>query len=66
MISDALGGVDEWITSLDNLKQLMPFSKDKKFISDFMLIKKKNKERLRKWVKNNTDFDIPIDSLYDV
>jgi hypothetical protein len=31
-----VGGVDEWITSLDNLKQLIPFSKDKKFISDFI------------------------------
>jgi len=33
LISDALGGVDEWITSLDNLTQLKPYATDKNFMN---------------------------------
>lgn len=31
LISETLGGIDEWITSLDNLKSLIPYATDKAF-----------------------------------
>lgn len=31
LISDTLGGIDEWITSLENLQQLAPYATDKSF-----------------------------------
>jgi len=33
LLSETLGGVDEWITSLDNLKQLQAYSNDQNFIN---------------------------------
>lgn len=66
LISDTLGGVDEWITALDNLNQLAPFASDREFLEQFIAIKKENKARLRSWVKEHTGVEIPLDSLYDV
>lgn len=66
LISDTLGGIDEWITSLDNLTQLMPYASDKTFVRKFIEIKKQNKMKLQKWVKEQTGFDIPLDAMYDI
>lgn len=73
LLNDTLGGVDEWITSLDNLQQLVPYADDQEFQKKFISIKRQNKEKLRAWVKANTfnpktgsGFDIPIDSMYDI
>ena len=35
-------------------------------MKQFSDIKKVNKARLQKWVKDNTGYDIPLDSLYDI
>jgi len=51
---------------LDNLNQLLPCVNNSDFISRFTHIKRQNKEKLKKWVKENTGYDIPLDSLYDV
>ena len=66
LISDTLGGIDEWITSLDNLAQLKSYSTDKNFVDRFIQIKRNNKMKLKKWVKDNTGIDIPLDALYDI
>jgi len=66
LISDTLGGIDEWITSLDNLQQLAPYATDKDFVDRFIEIKRENKTRLQRWVKANTGYDIPLDALYDI
>jgi len=66
LISDTLGGVDEWITSLENLQQLAPYATDKSFQDSFIEIKRQNKARLKAWIKEHTGFDVPLDALYDV
>jgi len=66
LISDTLGGIDEWITSLDNLVQLKSYSTDKNFVERFIQIKRANKMKLKAWVKENTGIDIPLDALYDI
>jgi starch phosphorylase len=66
LISDQLGDLDEWITSLDNLKQLTPFAKDKEFRAQFIEVKRQNKMKLRNWVKKETGIEIPVDSMYDI
>lgn len=66
MLSDTLGGIDEWITSLDNLQQLAPYAHDANFMAHFVEIKRKNKMKLKEWVKAKTGYDIPLDSMYDV
>ena len=66
LISETIGSVDEWITSLDSLRQLSSYGKNPTFISKFAAVKRENKQRLQKWVKEQTGIDIPLDSLYDV
>lgn len=36
------------------------------FVDNFEYVKRTKKQRLQKWVKDNTGIDIPLDSLYDV
>jgi starch phosphorylase len=66
LISDTLGGIDEWITALDNLKQLVPYATDKTFVDQFIQIKTDNKIALAKWVKDKTGYEIPINAMYDI
>ena len=66
LLSETLGGIDEWITSLDNLEQLLGHADNPVFLEEFIQIKRNNKARLAKWVKDNTGIEIPLDSLYDV
>ena len=66
LISDTIGSVDEWIDSLENLRQLIPHSRNPAFVERFIQVKRDNKLRLKQWVKEHTGFDIPLDSLYDV
>ena len=66
LISDTLGGIDEWITSLENLQQLVPYATDKAFQERFIEIKRENKAKLKAWIKEHTGYDVPLDALYDV
>jgi len=66
LISETIGSVDEWVTSLDALQQLSGQAQNSEFVDKFIEVKKENKKRLQKWVKDNTGYDIPLDSLYDV
>ena len=66
LISETIGSVDEWITSLDHLTALAPHAQDQRFVERFAAVKRENKKKLQKWVKDNTGIDIPLDSLYDV
>lgn len=66
LISETIGSVDEWITTLGSLRQLSAHTKNPEFIEKFAAVKRQNKEKLQKWVKDQTGIDIPLDSLYDV
>jgi starch phosphorylase len=61
-----MGGMDEWITSLENLAQLAPYATDANFQKKIISIKRENKKKLQAWVKDRTGYDIPLDALYDV
>jgi starch phosphorylase len=66
LISETIGSVDEWITTLGSLRQLSAHTKNPEFIEKFAAVKRQNKAKLQKWVKDQTGIDIPLDSLYDV
>ena len=52
---------------MENLKsQLTPHATNPDFVKKFTEIKRQNKMLLQKWVKSNTGYDIPLDSLYDI
>ncbi|MEQ8225107.1 MAG: glycogen/starch/alpha-glucan phosphorylase, partial [Candidatus Eremiobacterota bacterium] len=57
---------DRWITDLNHLKELEKYREDKNFQEEFMNVKKANKERLSKIIKENTDFIVDPSSLFDI
>ena len=66
LISDTIGSVDEWITNLDALSQLSAHADNEEFVTHFIDVKRENKKRLQRYVKESTGIDIPLDALYDV
>lgn len=67
LISETLGeDVEGWVTDLTNLRTLENHASDPSFVQKFREVKRENKRRLQKWVKDNTGIDIPLDSLYDI
>jgi starch phosphorylase len=66
LLSESMGGMDEWITSLENLAQLAPYATDANFQKKIVAIKRNNKKKLQHWVKERTGYDIPLDAMYDV
>ncbi len=64
LITSKIG--DGWIQKLTELKKLEPFAKDKKFQTEFMAIKRRNKQALGKTIENTLGLSIHPDSLFDV
>lgn len=57
---------NEWVTQLDDLRDLDNFAKDKKFIKEFEAIKTANKERLAKIIFRTTGVIVDPDSVFIV
>ena len=66
LIVNTLGDVDEWITTMTTLRDLAPYSDEEAFVGDFIEVKKNNKRRLQKWIKDHTGYSVPLDAMYDV
>lgn len=65
LISEVLG-TDAWKTNLSLLSGLRRYASDREFQKKWMKIKRKNKKRLAKWVKEHLNLDISPDALFDV
>jgi len=57
---------DGWVTDLDQLKKLIPLSKNKQFRSDWRQVKHANKERLAKYILHENGIEVNPDSMFDV
>lgn len=57
---------DEWILNMDKLRQLEAVADDKEFQSKWRAVKLENKRALAKWIKANCQFEVDIDSLFDI
>lgn len=57
---------DDWITDLDKLQDLTPFSEDKKFRKEFAKIKHENKKRLAKYILEHEGIEIDPNTLFDI
>jgi starch phosphorylase len=64
LITETIG--DKWYTELSELKKLVPYADDKKFVKKYMDIKRANKKELAEYFKVNMDIDINPDSIYDI
>jgi starch phosphorylase len=64
LLTEAVG--DEWITDLDHLRKLEPLAEREAFRAQFSQIKRANKERLARIIKDQAHVLADPDSLFDV
>ncbi len=63
-VTDKVGKA--WITNLSKIKGLAKFADDKDAQKEFMKIKKANKKRLAKYIKEHNGVDVDPNSIFDV
>lgn len=64
LITSKIG--DDWIKNLDELKKLEKYLTDQKFRKRWSEIKHNNKKRLAKWIKENNNIDVNLNSMFDI
>lgn len=64
LISDAIG--DGWLDDASELKRLEAFSNDPVFLDAMAESKRLNKERLAKYIREQTGVELDCDSVFDV
>lgn len=64
LITNTIG--DRWITDLDTLRGLEPFAPDQAFQDAFADIKRSNKQRLARVIRQETGVSVSPDSLFDI
>ena len=64
LISRHIG--DGWVTDLEQLAKLAPLADDAAFRESWQSVRKTNKLRVCKMVKQNCDIDLDVDALFDV
>jgi starch phosphorylase len=57
---------DGWITNLPVIEGIAKYADDSKAQKEFMEIKRKNKVRLAKYIKEHNGIDVDPDSIFDV
>jgi len=57
---------DGWITDLEQLRRLETYAEDAEFQQEFMQIKRANKERLARVIRETTRVRVDPDSLFDI
>ncbi len=63
-VTDKVG--DEWIVNLPVIKGIEKYATDSAAQKEFMAIKRKNKVRLAKYIKEHNGIDVDPDSIFDV
>lgn len=64
LITQTIG--DKWTTQLDLLRQLLPYVKDDEFRRQWKDIKRSNKARLARHIREELNLELNPDSLFDV
>ncbi len=63
LITDAIG--EDWITDLDELRNLAPLADDASFIQGFLKAKRDAKSRFADWLKATTGQTVSPDTIFD-
>ncbi len=64
LITDTIG--DSWVTDLQKLNNLLPYSKDAAFQEIFLKIKRENKLFLAEYIKTTMGVTVNPDSIFDI
>jgi glycogen phosphorylase len=59
-------GSDFWLTNLDEIAGLLPYSKDKVFVEKWQKVKQANKERLAALIQEQCGVEVNPQALFDV
>jgi glycogen phosphorylase len=65
LITETLGGA-EWVTDLDRLEGLLAFKDDASFRTKFALAKRRNKQRLQRFLLERCGVAVDPDAMFDV
>ncbi len=63
-ITEKIG--DEWVTDLRKISKLSPYIEDKTARNEFLEIKRQNKIRLAKYIKEHNGIDVDVDGIFDI
>jgi len=64
LITSKIG--EEWVTDLDQLKQLEEFVDDKSFMKKFVDVKQANKQRMADYIEENRGIKVNTKSMFDI
>ncbi|MGH9792557.1 MAG: glycogen/starch/alpha-glucan phosphorylase [Candidatus Acidiferrales bacterium] len=64
LVSGAIG--DGWITELDKMRALEPYASDAAFQESFLRIKRANKDRLARFIRERSGIKVNPDAMFDV
>jgi starch phosphorylase len=64
LLTETIG--DGWVTRLDELRRLEPYAEDESFQKQFLEVKRGNKQRLARLVKETVAEALDCDALFDV
>ena len=64
LITEHIG--QDWITDLSQLAQLAPLAEQPAFRERFLAVKRENKARLARLIRDRVGVDVPVDSMFDV
>ncbi len=56
----------DWITDLSQLSRLAPLAEQSAFRERVMAVKRENKARLARLIRDRVGVDVPVDSMFDV
>ncbi len=64
LIDDRIG--KNWRRHFEEIARLKPYANDPAFLGSFKAVKRQNKQRLARWVRNVLNVNLNPDSLFDV
>jgi len=64
LITEKIGG--QWVTNLDHLRALEEFAEDAEFQSRWRTVKKQNKVRLARKIRERCDLEVDPDTMFDI
>jgi len=64
LVSEKIGS--DWVTHLDHLEALAPFANDAEFRQRFLEVKRRNKGRLAKLIRDRNGVTLSVEPMYDV
>ena len=64
LINNTIG--EEWQTDFEQIKKLEAYAQDSAFLDELSAVKRQNKLRLAKYIKDHMDIEVDPDSVFDV